>query len=165
MSPWRSSEHRTAWRTFFETSLWLETRLDDDLRAATGLSLIDYHVLLLLSEAPERRLRMGELATRMVFSSSRLTYQIKAMERRGWVLRQPSSDDRRVNHAVLTASGLETLREAGAHHIHTVQSLFTDDLDDEELRVLTRVFTRLQRRLDTPPSPDDRAPGDASRTG
>lgn len=155
MSVWRSPDHQVAWRTYIEASLRLETRLDEDLRVATGLSLIDYHVLLLLSEAPSHRLRMGELATRMVFSSSRLTYQVKSMEQRGWVLRQPSFDDKRVNYAVLTATGLEVLREAGAHHVSTVQALFTDDLDDDELRVLTRVFGRLQQRMGAPSATGD----------
>lgn len=148
MPTWRSPEHRAAWRTYIETSALLQTRLDQDLRIATGLSLVDYHVLLLLSEAEDGRLRMGELAARMVFSSSRLTYQIKAMEQRGWVVRQQSAEDRRVSHAVLTATGLGVLRRTGRHHVNTVQTLFTGDLDDDELRVLARVFGRLQRRLD-----------------
>ena len=149
MPTWRSAEHQAAWRTYIETSARLQTRLDADLRIATGLSLVDYHVMLLLSEAQDCRLRMGELAARMVFSSSRLTYQIKAMEQRGWVVRQQSAQDRRVSHAVLTAAGLRVLRKAGRHHVSTVQALFTDDLDDDEVRVLSRVFGRLQRRLDT----------------
>lgn len=161
MSTWRSSEHRAAWRTYFETSLRLETRLDEDLRAATGLSMIDYHVLLLLSEAPGRRMRMGDLAVRMVFSSSRLTYQIKAMEQRGWVLRRSSSEDRRVNYAVLTATGIDALRAAGPHHVSTVQALFTDDLDDDELRMLARIFGRLRRRLDDPPATGQDGSGEA----
>lgn len=147
---WQSAEHRLAWRTYFETSLRLETRLDEGLRSATGLSMIEYHLLLLLTEAPERRMRMGELAEQMVFSSSRLTYQVKAMEQRGWVLRQTSSEDKRVNYAVLTANGLDMLREASDHHVRAVQALFIDDLDAEELRVLRRVFDRLRERLDGP---------------
>lgn len=155
MPTWRSAEHQAAWRTYIETSAHLQTRLDADLRIATGLSLVDYHVLLLLSEAPDCRLRMGELAARMVFSSSRLTYQIKAMEERGWVVRQQSSTDRRVSHAVLTAAGLRVLRRAGRHHARTVQALFTDDLDDDEVRVLARVFGRLRQRLENAPAADD----------
>lgn len=147
MAPWHSSLQRRAWRPYIEASLLLETRLDEDLRAAAGLSLMDYHVLLVLAESPMHRLRMGDLAARMVFSPSRLTYQVKVMERRGWVLRQPSPDDKRVTYAVLTATGLEALHEADCHHIETVQRLFTDDLDEYELRVLARVFTRLQCRL------------------
>lgn len=129
----------------------LETRLDDDLRAAAGMSLMDYHVLLVLSECPAHRLRMGELAARMIFSPSRLTYQVKVLERRGWVLRHPSPDDKRVHYAVLTATGLEALRAADCHHIATVQRLFTDDLDEHELHVLAQVFTRLRSRLHDAP--------------
>lgn len=164
MPTWHGSLQRRAWRPYIEASLLLETRLDEDLRAAAGLSLMDYHVLLVLSECPAHRLRMGELAARMVFSPSRLTYQVKVMERRGWVLRQLSPDDKRVHYAVLTATGLETLRHADGHHIATVQRLFTDDLDEQELHVLARVFTRLQCRLhDTRgPAADASAPGDDS---
>lgn len=144
---WHGSLQRRAWRPYIEASVLLQTRLDEDLRAAFGLSLMDYNVLLVLSESPAHRLRMGELAARMVFSPSRLTYQVKVMERRGWVLRQPSGEDRRVHYAVLTATGLEALREADCHHITTVQRLFTDDLDEHELHVLARVFTRLRHRL------------------
>lgn len=128
--PWRSPDHQRIWRTYIETSLLLETFLDEDLRSATGMSLIDHHVLLLLSEAPSRRLRMSDLASRMVCSPSRVTYQVKTMERRGWVQRQPSFTDRRVHYTVLTACGLDDLREAGPHHIDTVQRVFSDDLDD-----------------------------------
>ncbi|WP_243789741.1 MarR family winged helix-turn-helix transcriptional regulator [Saccharopolyspora gloriosae] len=161
MMAWRDSLQRRAWRPYIEASLLLETRLDEDLRASAGMSLMDYNVLLILSESPAHRLRMGELATRMVFSPSRLTYQIKVMERRGWVLRQVSPEDRRVHHAVLTATGLEALRAADPPHIDTVQRLFTDDLDEEELHVLARVFTRLQDRLHAAPGQADAESGAA----
>lgn len=147
MVTWQGSAQQRAWRPYIEASLLLETRLDEDLRAAAGMSLMDYHVLLVLSESPAHRLRMGELAARLVFSPSRLTYQVKVLERRGWVLRQPAAEDGRVNNAVLTATGLEALRAADRHHVATVQSLFTDDLDESELHVLAGVFTRLQSRL------------------
>lgn len=147
MVTWDGSLQRRAWRPYIEASLLLETRLDEDLREAAGLGLVEYNVLLVLSESPAHRLRMGELAARMVFSPSRLTYQVKGMERRGWVVRQSSPEDKRVNHAVLTASGLEALRAADAHHVETVQRLFTDDLDEHEMHVLAQVFTRLRSRL------------------
>ncbi len=147
MEPWESSPQRRAWRPYIEASVLLETRLDEDLRTSVGMSLLDFHLLLVLSESESQRLRMGELASRMVFSPSRLTYQVKVLERRGWVLRQSAPDDRRVHYAVLTASGLVALREADRHHIATVRRLFTDGLDDHELQVITDVFTRLKTRL------------------
>ena len=164
MVTWHDSLQRRAWRPYIEASLLLETRLDEDLRVAAGMGLMDYHVLLVLSECPAHRLRMGELAARMVFSPSRLTYQVKAMERRGWVLRQPSGEDKRVHYAVLTATGLEAYRQADHHHIETVQRLFTDDVDEQELQVLRRVFTRLQARLHGGGNAADAAAIDDSRT-
>lgn len=161
---WHGSLQLRAWRPYIEASLLLETQLDEDLRAAAGMSLLDYHVLLVLSECPARRLRMGELARRMVFSPSRLTYQVKVLERRGWVLRQSSAEDKRVNYAVLTATGLDALREADGHHIDTVRRLFTDDLDEHELNVLATVFTRLRRRLRDPHGQTDPALSDEAQT-
>ena len=71
-----STAQERAWRPYIEASLRLETKLDERLRETTGLTLMDYHVLMLLSEAPQHRLRMSELADKMVFSRSRITYQI-----------------------------------------------------------------------------------------
>ncbi|MDR7273985.1 MarR family winged helix-turn-helix transcriptional regulator [Catenuloplanes atrovinosus] len=136
-----------AWRAVIDGSWHLQTRLDDELRADTGLSISDYHVLVLLSEAPQRRLRMGEIASRLVFSPSRLTYQISAMEKRGLVRRQPCPDDRRGSEAVLTDEGLDQLRRAAPGHLTAVRRYLMDDLDEAETEVLTRVFTRLQARL------------------
>ncbi|SCL47976.1 DNA-binding transcriptional regulator, MarR family [Micromonospora citrea] len=136
-----------AWRAYIEASQRLFTRLEEDLRADSALSFADYHVLVLLSEAPGQRLRMGELASRLVFSPSRLTYQISTMRRRGLVAREACPDDRRGSEAVLTAAGLLALREAAPHHLRSVRAHLMDDLDDAEVACLTRIFERLGRRL------------------
>ncbi|MEU4470411.1 MarR family transcriptional regulator [Micromonospora sp. NPDC023888] len=136
-----------AWRAYIEASQLLYTRLEEDLRADSELSFADYHVLVLLSEAPGQRLRMGELANRLIFSPSRLTYQISAMQRRGLVSKEPCPDDRRGSEAVLTAAGLLALSEAAPHHLASVRAHLMDDLDDAEVACLTRVFDRLGRRL------------------
>ncbi|MDQ7904145.1 MarR family transcriptional regulator [Phytohabitans sp. ZYX-F-186] len=142
-----TSTEMAGWRAYIESSQRLMTQLEDDLRADSGLTFADYHVLVLLSEAPGRRLRMGELASRLVFSPSRLTYQIGSMEKRGLVARESCPEDRRGSEAVLTAEGLRTLREAAPHHLRSVRAHFVDDLDEAEIAVLTRVFTRLGERL------------------
>jgi Transcriptional regulators len=152
VSEWSEDMNDRAWRTYIEASVRLQTRLDDDLQATSGLTLIDYHVLLLLAEAPGGRLRMGDLARRLVFSPSRLTYQVRSMERRGLLVREPDPDDRRGTRAVLTASGLRTFENAAPQHRRAVRRLWTDDLDDDELACLTRVFGRLGRRLGVPVS-------------
>lgn len=135
------------WRSFIESSQRLILQLEDDLRSDSELSLADYHVLVRLSEADRQRLRMGELASRLVFSPSRLTYQITSMERRGLVVREHCPEDRRGNWAVLTATGLLALQQAAPGHLAAVRRHLMDDLDEAEVACLTRVFDRLGARL------------------
>jgi DNA-binding MarR family transcriptional regulator len=146
-----SETQQAAWRAFVESSWALHTRLEDDLRAGTGLSMADYHVMVVLSEADGHRIRMGELASRLVFSPSRCTYQIATMVRRGLVRKQSCSDDGRGQEAVLTDAGLAALTAAAPLHLATVRETFIDDLDDAELAAITRVFGRLGPRLRTQP--------------
>jgi DNA-binding MarR family transcriptional regulator len=134
-----------AWRTFIESSWALHTHLEDELRADTGLSMNDYHVLVVLSEAPDHRLRMGELAGRLVFSPSRITYQISSMVKRGLVRKQPCPEDGRGQEAVLTADGLAALETAAPIHLITVRDSFIDRLDPGELAVIARVFEKVRK--------------------
>ena len=133
------------WRTFIESSWALHTHLEDELRAATGLSMNDYHVMVVLSEAPERRLRMGELASKLVFSPSRITYQISSMVKRGLVSKQPCPEDGRGQEAVLTDEGMAALEAAAPLHLITVRDSFIDRLEPDELAVITRVFGRIRK--------------------
>ncbi|WP_041842978.1 MarR family winged helix-turn-helix transcriptional regulator [Actinoplanes friuliensis] len=142
-----SDSQQAAWRAFVESSWALHTRLEDELRAATGLSMADYHVMVVLSEAHEHRVRMGELASQLVFSPSRCTYQIASMVKRGLVRKQSCSDDGRGQEAVLTDAGMAALTAAAPLHLATVRELFIDDLDDAEIATVTRVFGRLGPRL------------------
>jgi DNA-binding MarR family transcriptional regulator len=135
------------WRSYIEGSIRLQTALDEELRADAGISLLDYHLLLLLAEAPRGRLRMGELANEMAFSSSRLTYQVGAMERRGWVLRERAEEDRRGTYASITRLGRDTLRRAGAGHGRVVERLFLEEVSEEELEVVAAVFDRVSKRI------------------
>jgi DNA-binding MarR family transcriptional regulator len=142
-----SPAEMAAWRAVIEGSQRLLTQLEDDLRETSELSFADYHVLVLLSEAPRQRLRMGELANKLIFSPSRLTYHVGTMEKRGLVARQPCPEDRRGSEAVLTDAGLRALREAAPHHLRSVRQHFVDALDDTELSELNKIFTRLGERL------------------
>ena len=142
--PLNDDEER-AWRTFIESSWALHTALEDDLRAKTGLSMNDYHVLVHLSEAPGQRLRMGELAAALWFSPSRVTYQINSMVKRGLVLKQPCPEDGRGQEAVLTGEGLAALEAAAPLHLVTVRDRFIDRLDPDELEVVHRVFEKVRK--------------------
>ncbi|HET6481609.1 MAG TPA: MarR family transcriptional regulator [Actinoplanes sp.] len=140
-----SDSEQSAWRTFIETSWALHTHLEDELRAQTGLSMNDYHVMVTLSEAPEHRLRMGELASRLVFSPSRITYQISSMVKRGLVRKQPCPEDGRGQEAVLTDEGMAALESAAPLHLITVRDSFIDRLDPDELDVISRVFDKVRK--------------------
>ncbi len=140
-----SDPEQLCWRTFIESSWALHTHLEDELRADTGLSMNDYHVMVVLSEAPGRRLRMGELAGRLVFSPSRVTYQISSMVRRGLVRKQACPEDGRGQEAVLTDDGMAALEAAAPLHLVTVRDSFIDRLDEEELAVITRVFQKVRK--------------------
>jgi DNA-binding MarR family transcriptional regulator len=136
---------QSSWRAFVESSWALHTRLEEELRAATGLSMPDYHVMVVLSEAPGHRLRMGELANRLVFAPSRLTYQISSMVKRGLVRKQSCPEDGRGQEAVLTTAGMAALVAAAPLHLKTVRDSFIDQLDDDELAVIGRVFARIRK--------------------
>ncbi|GAB2616331.1 MarR family transcriptional regulator [Paractinoplanes abujensis] len=140
-----SDSQQLAWRTFIESSWALHTHLEDELRAQTGLSMNDYHVLVVLSEAPARRLRMGELAGRLWFSPSRVTYQISSMVKRGLVRKQPCPEDGRGQEAVLTDEGMAALESAAPLHLITVRDSFIDRLEPDELEVITRVFDKVRK--------------------
>jgi DNA-binding MarR family transcriptional regulator len=140
-----SDVEQKAWRTFIESSWALHTRLEEDLRVTTGLSMNDYHVLVVLSETPGRRLRMGELADRLVFSPSRITYQINSMVKRGMVRKQPCPEDGRGQEAVLTDAGMAALEAAAPLHLITVRDRFIDRLDAAELDVIARVFDKVRK--------------------
>ncbi|VXB13344.1 MarR family winged helix-turn-helix transcriptional regulator [Citricoccus sp. K5] len=143
-----SGVQRQSWRAYFEATALLQDRLDRTLKDSAGLHLADYNLLLLLSEAPEGRLRMGELARLMVFSPSRVTYQVKTLEQRGLVERCAAATDRRGAEAVITDAGRHHFRKAAAVHSRQVQDLFLDRLEDGEAETLLRVFSRLGRTLE-----------------
>ena len=139
---------RHAWRAYFEATQMLSELLERGLKKDSGMSLADYNLLLLLYEAPEGRLRMGELASGMVFSPSRITYQVKTLVARGLIERRAAECDRRGFEAVLTDEGRTAFRRAAAGHARQVDELFLSHLEPGEAATLERIFTRLGGRLE-----------------
>jgi len=137
-----------AWRAYFEATQMLSEVLERRLKQDCGMSLADYNLLLLLYESPAGRLRMGELASRMVFSPSRITYQVKTLVARGLIDRRPASCDRRGYEAVLTDDGRAAFRRAAIGHARQVDELFLGHLEPGEAESLARIFSRLGRRLE-----------------
>jgi DNA-binding MarR family transcriptional regulator len=140
----RASDWRIGvWRSFLRAHATVVRSLERELLAATGLPLAWYDVLLQLAEAPGRRLRMAELADRILLSRSGLTRLIDRLEAEGLVVRAPSPDDARGTYTVLTAAGFERLRSAAPVHLAGIRDHWLAQFNDDELRVLGGWLGRL----------------------
>ena len=144
---WLSELELRAWRSYVETQSDLQTAIEADLQP-TGLNLGDYQVLVFLSEADGRRMRMCDLAEVLQLSPSGLTRRLDGLVRKGLVERVGSDLDRRVMLAVLTPHGLAELEAAAPTHVDSVRARLVDLLDTTELEALDRIFTKVRSALD-----------------
>jgi DNA-binding MarR family transcriptional regulator len=140
MTIWLSDEEMAAWRGMVDVVASVMSQLDAELMAGHGLSNGDYGVLVALSEAPEERLRMCDLASALHLSPSGLTRRIDGMVKAGLVARTPSPDDRRVMLSVLTDEGRKRLEHAAPDHVAGVRRTFLDHLDANQVRNLGEAF-------------------------
>jgi DNA-binding MarR family transcriptional regulator len=133
-----SREERVLWRRFVETHAAIVRRLDEDLRSQSGLTLSSFEVLYELTRAPGNRLRMAELADRLLFTRSGVTRLVDRLERDGLVERNDCAHDGRGVYAILTKAGFEVFETACGPHIDGVRRLFFERLDgwDDVLRRL-----------------------------
>ena len=143
---WLDGTERDAWRSFIETSRWVAEMLDRDLKAH-GLTGDDYAVLVTLSEQPDRRLRMSDLAERVSESKSRLSHHIRRMEAKGWVRREACPSDRRGMNAILTDDGLAILGQAAPDHVQSVRRHFLGHFEPDELEMIAAAFGAAAERL------------------
>jgi DNA-binding MarR family transcriptional regulator len=128
-----TTEEEAAWRALGRAALVIPRLLDADLRAADGLNVTEYNVLMNLSEAPDRSLRMTELANYVSISISGLTRAIERLTREGLVKRVPSDADGRGQLAVLTDAGFTRLRQAWPTHLASVRRHVMDHLQGIDL--------------------------------
>jgi DNA-binding MarR family transcriptional regulator len=136
---WLDRREAAAWRSFLAAQLLLESELDRQLRRDSGMSHDYYGMLVQLSEAPGRSLRMGDLAGRSASSSSRVSHAVAALERLGWVRREPWPEDRRVQLAVLTDAGFAALSAAAPGHVACVRASLFDLLSTEQVDQLRAI--------------------------
>ncbi len=145
MTRWLDDDEMRAWRSLVEVYTDLGASLEADLQYQHGIGNGEYAVLVNLSEAPEQRLRMCDLAQRLHLSPSGLTRRLDAMVRQGLVARQPSPDDRRVILAVLTSVGVDALESAAPDHVESVRRNLLDHLSRTQIRQLGTALTAVQR--------------------
>ena len=136
---WLSPDEQQAWRATVHMSQLLMRQLDRDLNAH-GLSGHDYEILVVLSEAQDRRLRMTELADATSQSRSRLSHQISRMENRGLVRRVDCEGDKRGTFAVLTAEGMDAIERVAPDHVENVRRHFIDRLSPRQLEEIRDAF-------------------------
>lgn len=143
MTTWLDDDEMRAWRGLVEVFAAVHASLEAELLDGFGLSEGDYGVLVNLSEAPARRLRMCDLAARLHLSPSGLTRRLDGLVRQGMVLREPSEDDRRVTLAVLSESGQAALEAAAPAHVDGVRRHYLDHLSRDQIRELGAAFAAI----------------------
>lgn len=131
------------WRAFLRTNAWIYDELEHDLRGRSNLSLVEYGILVHLSEAPSQRMRMRHLADSVIVSKSRLSHQVARLERDGHVRREHCDDDRRGFWAVLTEDGHKALARAAPGHADRVRDLLFDRLTPEQVTQLSGILHAL----------------------
>lgn len=147
---WLNAEEKEAWTGLISMVLLLPGRLEAPLQQESGLSLFDYLVLSHVSEAPDRRIRMSELAHLANGSLSRLSNVVKRFEQRGWVVRFPDPDDGRYTIASLTDEGYEVVAAAAPTHLRTVRQFVLDPLTAADRQALTRIAAKLSMTIPAP---------------
>jgi DNA-binding MarR family transcriptional regulator len=145
---WLDDLEMQAWRSLLSAHSRLMARLDAELQASQGMSVSDYGVLVQLSEADEGRMRMSELAERLLLSPSGLTRRLDGLVRAGLVDRARCPTDRRGAFAVLTAAGRSRLQAAAPDHVDQVRRHFVDRLTRAQLEALVDA---LRKVTDSPP--------------
>jgi DNA-binding MarR family transcriptional regulator len=149
---WLDPEEQKAWRAWLFSSMLLQDRLDRELTHETGISHAYYEILVALSEAPERMLRMSQLADRCLSSRSRLSHAVSRLEERGWVRRQTCEGDGRGLLAVLTDEGFAALEAAAPVHVEGVRTHLFDQLSPAQVVAMREIGETLLKHLDPPVS-------------
>ena len=138
-----SGEEFTVWAGLLQTHAALAREMDADLRAAHGLPLTDFEILLWLATRPCERMRMAALAQAVLLSPSGLSRAVERLEARGLVRRVPCAEDRRGAFAALTESGIELVAIAGRTHAASIRRCFLNRLTPDEQRSLASIWERL----------------------
>lgn len=147
-APWLDDEERAAWLALIGVLQRLGPALDSQVQRDSGMTHFDYQVMAMLSEAPERRLPMSELAVVVNASLSRLSHVVKKLEARGWVQRSPSPRSRRVTECSLTDVGYAVLVAAAPGHVAAVRQLVFEGLDRAQVAQLTTIASTLRANLE-----------------
>lgn len=151
---WLNEDEQRTWRAFLEATTLLADRLDRELQRDAGMPHTYYEVLVRLSEAPSRSMRMSELADSAQSSRSRLSHAVARLEEAGWVRRERCSTDGRGSIAVLTDEGFAELAAAAPGHVEGVRRHLFDRLTPAQVAQLRRISEAIRDPLREQPLRD-----------
>lgn len=147
MTNWLDERQQRIWRAWLKLNRELPTALGRELQAGSDLSMADFEVLVNLTDVPEGRLRISELASSMNWERSRVSHHLKRMAARGLVDRAGCPDDGRGSFVGITRAGRDAIEQAAPDHVEAVRRLVIDVLTDEELETLGRLSDKLLGKL------------------
>ncbi|WP_212912459.1 MarR family winged helix-turn-helix transcriptional regulator [Streptomyces sp. TS71-3] len=145
---WLDEEQQRVWQSFMNAAMLLDDHLDRQLQRDAGMPHLYYGLLVRLSEAPRRRLRMTELARRVKITRSRLSHAVARLEDHGWVRREDCPSDKRGQLAVLTDEGRAVLESAAPGHVEAVRHALFDRLTREQQRALGEIMQTVAEGLE-----------------
>ncbi|MFI7088076.1 MarR family winged helix-turn-helix transcriptional regulator [Streptomyces anulatus] len=145
---WLTGEEQHTWRAYLHATTLLEDHLDRQLQRDAGMPHIYYGLLVQLSQAPRRRMRMTELARNAKITRSRLSHAIARLEKNGWVRREECPSDKRGQNAVLTDDGYAMLRRSAPGHVEAVRQAMFDRLTPEQVSSLGEIMRVLATGLE-----------------
>jgi DNA-binding MarR family transcriptional regulator len=157
---WLDSREDRAWRAFMHAHHRLGVRLNQLQLQDSGLTLADYEVLAVLSEHPAGRMPARELCASLQWEKSRLSHQVRGLQERGLVAREPNPADGRSAVIILLPAGRRAIEDAAPQHVRNVRRNFIDLLTPAELDMLTALNERVLRHLAEEPFPGQPAPGE-----
>jgi DNA-binding MarR family transcriptional regulator len=144
---WLGEDEQRSWRALLMGMTLLLDRLDDDLRRNCDLSLVEYEILVRLSEREGRQMRMAQLADALAHSRSRVTHTVTRLERSGLITRGSSPDDGRGVVATMTAEGYDLLVRMAPIHVDGVRKHLVDLVSPEDFAALGRVMDAVSDNL------------------
>ena len=145
---WLDETEQRAWRGYLRMQGRLSAQLNRQLQADSELSLADFDVLVHLTDVPDGRVRVLELARQLEWEQSRTSHQVARMQKRGLVVREECADDRRGAFVVLTPAGRAAIEAAAPRHVATVRRLVFDALSTEQVAALGAIAEQVHARLD-----------------
>ena len=145
---WLTAEEQGSFLAVVRLMTWLPWSIDRQLRRDSNLAMVEYQVLAMLSNSPDRTRRMSLLADWTNVSLSHLSRIVNRLEDRGLARREPDPSDGRFTNAILTAQGFQAVADAAPGHVAHVRSIMIDALTAEQLRRLGRDADRIVTRID-----------------